>query len=181
MEARLRHREILNNPSAKQRVRILQAGLNAARSATYYAIRTGRDDVIDRAVWLYAFFLESVGAYADAASLLRNYIDWIDDEAPETKGATLMNLALVSARRGDMRNARSYLRMLKGLSDEGWLEKPLFRAVVEAQIHAEDGKEASARRWIGDARMLLDRLSPEDPWQHREELALMEAQLDRAR
>jgi hypothetical protein len=179
MDARLRHRQLLGRrATAATRRRWTEEGLERSRSALYFAIRTGRDDVIEPAAWLHAFFLESAGAPAEGLRVLENYVGWIPDEAAETRGVTLTNMALVAARLEDFASARGYLKQLDEIPEQTWPARRLFRAVAEAQLSAKQGKKKRARSWIATARTLVEEVSPDDTWRHREELSCLEAQLD---
>lgn len=179
MDARLKHRQILSaRADAKVRARWIDAGMESSRRALYFAIRTGRDDVIEPAVWLHAFFLETAGAPEQGLAILENYVGWIADGSPETRGVTLTNMALVAARLSDFAAAKRYLARLNEIPESTWPARPLFYAVAQAQISAKRGKKERARSWIQTARALIERVSPEDTWRHREELSFLEAQLD---
>lgn len=179
MDARLKHRQLLSaRASAEVRARWIEAGMESSRRALYFAIRTGRDDVIEPAVWLHAFFLETAGAPKQGLAILENYVGWISEGSPETRGVTLTNMALVAARLRDFAAARGYLARLNDIAESIWPARPLFQAVAQAQISAKQGKKKQARTWIEAARGLIDQVSPEDTWRHREELSFLEAELD---
>lgn len=181
MDARLKHRQLLSARSgAKVRARRIEAGMESSRRALYFAIRTGREDLIEPAVWLHAFFLETAGAPEQGLAILENYIGWIRAGAHETRGVTLTNMALVAARLADRASTKRYLDQLNQIPESVWPPRPLFYAVAQAQIRAAQGKTKQARAWIETARALIDQVSPEDRWRHREELGFLEAQLDKA-
>jgi Flp pilus assembly protein TadD len=113
--------------------------------------------------------------------LLENYLGWIPPTATETRGVTLTNLSLLTARRGDLAKARAYLKRLDAIPEADWPTRRVFGSVVRAQLAMVEGKARSARYWINIARKLVDALSPDDEWRHREELGLLEAELDRGR
>jgi hypothetical protein len=178
MDARLKHRQLLSSSAgAKTRARWVEEGMESSRRALYFAIRTGRDDMIEPAVWLHAFFLETAGAPQEGLAVLENYVGWIAEEASETRGVTLTNMALVAARLEDFSAVDSYLTRLNAIADDAWPARPLFHAVAQAQINAKQGNKDRARSWIETARVLIDEVSPEDTWRHREELSFLEAQL----
>jgi SIR2-like domain len=181
MEARICHRAILNGARGKRRARLLEVGLEAARQALYFSIRTARDEVIDQSLWLCSYFYESVGARDKALRLLENYVGWIPPTATETRGVTLTNLSLLTARRGDLAKARAYLKRLDAIPEADWPTRRVFGAVARAQLAMAEGKARSARFWIKTGRELVDALSPDDEWRHREELGFLEAELDRGR
>lgn len=181
MDTRLRHRELLGGAArGERRARLLREGLEQSRAAVYFAIRTGREDIIEQAVWLYAFFLESTGGVIESLSVLENYVEWIAEDAHETRGVTLTNLALVAARIGDLAKARCFVERMLEISANHWPAQRVFHAVAEAQLTAKEGRKERALEWITTARSLIDTLSPGDPWRHREELGFLEAQLEAA-
>jgi hypothetical protein len=176
MLARVRHFETMNARDETRRAHSIVAGIDAARAATYFAVRSGRGDLIERGVWLYAFFLESAGERDVARETLTRFVDWISPKAVETAGVTLTNLALMCARAGDIRNAKIHLGRASRLSARQWPEKDVFLAVSNAQICAMAKRKSQARRWLAKAKSLVATKFPDDPWRHKEEIARLEDQ-----
>lgn len=184
MEARISHGALLNGARGKRRARLLKVGLEAARNALYFSIRTARDDVIEHSLLLCSYFYDSVGSRDESLRLLENYVEWIHPEATETRGATLTSLSLLTARRAgrdDVAKARGYLKRLDAIPERDLPTRRVFAAVVRAQLAMVEGNVRSARYWIKAGRELINTLLPDDPWGLRDRLGMLDAEVHHGR
>jgi len=158
--------------------REVSRGLEHAKEAAYYSLRTGSDYWFAEALRQYANFLNRFGKHREARQILMLGIDWISPVNKTDRAVTLWCAAVSALREGNKRLARDIRLKLDRLPAASWQGKKLFTLIYDAYRCVMARREVEAEKLLNDAEALLGKDPHLDTWGHSENIRRLRNQID---